>query len=149
MTIENQPGLPTYSTIDTIHTLLKANAASVPSQLRGGKHGILGLLLHPETYKKLTTHDFTAPNNPGTSSNIPDGATGPQINEIVRDHKTKLREWQETTRTDQALQQQLITALDEQYLRGLRNKENIIKQYPYSFLFQTIESSCPPSLSKP
>ena len=43
--------------------------------------------------KKLTTHDFTAPNNPGSSPSVPDGATGPQINEIVRHHKTKLREW--------------------------------------------------------
>ena len=49
-TIENQPGLPTYSTINTIHILLKTNAASVPSQLGGGKHGLLGLLLTSETY---------------------------------------------------------------------------------------------------
>ena len=74
-TIENQPGLPTYSTINTIHTLLKINAASVPSQLGGGKHRLLRLLLLLDTYKKLTAHDFTHPNNPGTSSNIPDGAT--------------------------------------------------------------------------
>ena len=93
----------------------------MPSQLGGGKHELLELLLHPEKYKRLATHDFTAPNNPGTSPNIPVEATWPQINEIVRDHKTKLREWQETSRTDQALQQQLITAFDEQYLRGLRN----------------------------
>ena len=36
-------------------------------------------------------------------------------------HKEQLREWQETTRTDQALQQQLIAVFDEEYLRGLRN----------------------------
>ena len=91
-TIENQPGLPTYSTINTIHTLLKTNAASVPLQLGGGKHGLLGLLLQPETYNRLTSFDFTAPTNPGTSPNIPDESTGPQINEIVRAHKMKLRE---------------------------------------------------------
>ena len=39
----------------------------------------------------------------------------------MKNHKTKLREWQETTRTDQVLQQQLITAFDEKYIRGLRN----------------------------
>lgn len=32
-----------------------------------------------------------------------------------------LREWQKTTRTDQALQHQLIAVFDEDYLRGLRN----------------------------
>ena len=39
----------------------------------------------------------------------------------MRDNKTKLREWQETIHTDQALQQHLITAFDEQYIRGLQN----------------------------
>ena len=39
----------------------------------------------------------------------------------MRNHKTKLREWQETTRIDQVLQQQLITVFDEHCLRGLRN----------------------------
>lgn len=101
--------------------MLKTNAVSVPSQFGGGKHGLLGLLLLPDTYKKLTAHDFTHTNNPRTSPNIPDGATGPQISEIVINHKTKLREWQETICTDQALQQQLITAFDEQYIRGLQN----------------------------
>ena len=36
-------------------------------------------------------------------------------------HKEQLREWQETTRTDQALQQQLIAVFNEEYLRGLHN----------------------------
>ena len=50
-TIENQLGLPTYSTINTIHTLLKKKAASMPSQLGGEKYGLLGLLLLSDTYK--------------------------------------------------------------------------------------------------
>ena len=40
----------------------------------------------------------------------------------MRNHKEKLREWQETNRADQALQQQLIAVFDEEYLRGLRNR---------------------------
>ena len=39
----------------------------------------------------------------------------------MRNYKEQLRQWQETTRTDQALQQQLIEVFDEEYLRGLRN----------------------------
>ena len=91
-TIENQPDLPTYSTINTIHTLLKTNAASVPSQLGWEKQGLLGLLLNSEIYKKLTTLDFTTPHNRGSPLSIPYGATEPQFNEIVWNHKTKLRE---------------------------------------------------------
>ena len=48
-TIENQPGLPIYSNINSIHTLLKTNEVYVPSQLGGGKHGLLRLLLNAAT----------------------------------------------------------------------------------------------------
>ena len=49
---------------------------------------------------------------------IPANSTGPKIDERVRNHKEKLRKWQETTRsTNQALQQQLIALFGEEYLR--------------------------------
>ena len=32
-TIEKQPGLPTYNSINTVHSLLNTNAAPVPLQL--------------------------------------------------------------------------------------------------------------------
>ena len=120
-TLDRQPGLPSYNTINSVHTLLKTNAASVPSQLGGGQHGLLGLVLNNEIFQKLTGTDFIKPSNPGTVATIPTGSTGPQIDNLVRNHKEQLREWQETTRTDQALQQQLIAVFDEEYLRGLRN----------------------------
>ena len=120
-TLDRQPGLPSYNTINSVHTLLKTNAASVPSQLGGGQHGLLGLVLNNDIFQKLTGTDFIKPSNPGTVATIPTGSTGPQIDNLVRNHKEQLREWQETTRTDQALQQQLIAVFDEEYLRGLRN----------------------------
>ena len=53
---------------------------------------------------------------------IPANSTGPKIDERVLNHKEKLREWQETTRsTDQALQQQLIEIFEDRYLKGFRN----------------------------
>ena len=42
-TIESQLGLPSYQTILATHKKLKENAASVRSNLGGGRHGILGL----------------------------------------------------------------------------------------------------------
>ena len=120
-TLDRQPGLPSYNTINSVHTLLKTNAASVPSQLGGEQHGLLGLVLNNAIFNKLTGTDFIKPSNPGTVATIPTGSTGPQIDILVRNHKEQLREWQETTRTDQALQQQLIAVFDEEYLRGLRN----------------------------
>ena len=94
----------------------------MPSQLGGGQHGLFGLVLNDTLYLNLTGTDFIKSPNPGTVATIPANSTRPQIDERVRNHKEKLREWQETTRTDQALQQQLIAVFDEKYLRGIRNR---------------------------
>ena len=105
-TLDRQPALPSYNTINYVHTLLKTNAASVPSQLGGDQHGPLSLVLDDALYLNLTGTDFIKPPNFGTVSTIPTNSTRPQIDERVRNHKEKLREWQEITRTNQALQQQ-------------------------------------------
>jgi hypothetical protein len=47
-------GLPTYESLQTLHTELKANAGSVPSTLGGGQNGHLGLLLSALRYTTLT-----------------------------------------------------------------------------------------------
>ena len=77
----------------------------MPLQLGGGKHGLLGLVLNDEIYLELASTDFIKPANPGTVATIPTGSIGPQIDILLRNHKEQSREWQETTRTDQALQQ--------------------------------------------
>ena len=41
---------PTYSTLKILKDELKANAASVPSDLGGGKNGHLGLVLKDDKY---------------------------------------------------------------------------------------------------
>ena len=89
--LDQQSGLPSYNTINSVHTLLKTNAISVPSQLGGGQHGLLGLVLNDALYLNLTGTDFIKPPNPGTVATIPANSTGPQIDERVRNHKEKLR----------------------------------------------------------
>jgi hypothetical protein len=122
ITIAKQPGLPTYETIAEVHLKLKANAASVVSELGGGAHGLLGLVLPPATYATLTNVVFNTPVNPGTTPNIEAGGTAVQIHEVVRQHKENLRVWREYNATDKALQQQLINTFDEPYIRGLRDR---------------------------
>jgi hypothetical protein len=57
-------GLPTYESLQTLHTELKANAGSVPSTLGGGQNGHLGLLLSAVRYATLThTVPWTQPGN--------------------------------------------------------------------------------------
>ena len=67
--------------------IIEKNAVSVPSQLGGGKHGLLGLVLNDELYLTLASTDFIKTTNPGTVEIIPTGSTGPQIDILVRNHK--------------------------------------------------------------
>ena len=121
-TIPKFPGRPDFDAIAAVHTKLKANAASIHSNLGGGNHGLLGLALQPGTYTILTGHVFQPPDNPGPTANIPNGLTGPQISELVREHEAKLKLWKLYTQVEQTLKQQLITAFDDIYLSGLRNR---------------------------
>jgi hypothetical protein len=122
ITIAKQPGLPTYETIAEVHLKLKANAASAVSELGGGAHGLLGLVLSPTTYATLTNVVFNTPVNPGTTLNIEAGGTAVQIQKVVRQHKENLRVWREYNATNKALQQQLINTFDKPYIRGLRDR---------------------------
>ena len=120
-TIPKLTGLPTYESIRSIHMKLKSNAASIPSTLGGGNHGLLGLVLAAATYQLFTGHAFVMPLNPGAVPVIPAGATAAHTGELVCQHGENLQMYQETQRTDQALKQQLLNAVDEMYTRGLRN----------------------------
>ena len=72
-------GQPTYETLQTLSTEIKANASSVPSTLGGGHYGHLGLILSDDRYATLAhTVPWVSPANPGPF--VPPAAgTGPQI----------------------------------------------------------------------
>ena len=114
-------GLPDYHIVNEAHTKGKANSASIPSELGGGGHGLLGLTLSPTTYFQLTGNHFVKPANPGT---IPLNVIGTAaaMAEIVRQHKEDLRVYRLVENTELALKSQLIDTFDETYFRGLRNR---------------------------
>ena len=121
-TIPKQNGLPTYESIKAVHIKLKTNAASVPSNLGGGAHGNLGLILSDTIYHTLTGHHFVRTAHPGATPVLPEGQpTAALIGELVRQHTAELIAYYETERTDQALKQQVLNAFDDMYTRGLRN----------------------------
>ena len=116
--VPRQPGEPTYETIHAVHAILKANAASVASELGGGAHGLLGLTLPNTTYTPLSGVAFTRPANPGLTPVIPARSTGDTVRRIERQHKETLRAYHEVNRTDSALKQQLLSAFDDMYLKA-------------------------------
>ena len=64
-TVPQIVGQPTFEKLRRLKKALKANAASVQSELGGGAFGHLGLVLDDATYHRLTQHHYVAPPHPG------------------------------------------------------------------------------------
>jgi hypothetical protein len=71
-------GIPTYESIAELHIQLKANAASVQSNLGDGQLGLLPLTLPPEVYNTLSAVPFIAPVNPAALRQTSQPAQLPQ-----------------------------------------------------------------------
>ena len=58
-------GQPNFEKLRALKKALKANAASVQSDLGGGIYGHLGLVLDDATYFRLTNSHYVTPVHPG------------------------------------------------------------------------------------
>ena len=66
-TLTKLGGQPDYPALKRIKDELKANAASVPSDLGGGDHGHLGLVLTAQEYLQVSeTQPYVRPVHPGS-----------------------------------------------------------------------------------
>ena len=71
----------------------KSNAVSIFSNLGGGTHGLLGLVVDSATYQSLAEIPFAKPPNPVAVPTIHIGSSDPIIVQIERAHKEVIREW--------------------------------------------------------
>ena len=116
-------GKPTYESLQTLATEVKANAGSVPSTAGGGANGHLGMVLSAARYATLAgTVPSIQPANPGVfDPPVPPG-TAAQI-EAARDV------WREANQafavcqaTEKALVAQIVESTDPIYIRALLNR---------------------------
>jgi hypothetical protein len=115
-------GQPTYETLSEIHLKLNTNAASIQSHLGNGLLGLLFLTVTPAVYNTQSAVVFTPPANPGPAVAIPQGSTGPQITDLRRQHDHAAALYKEYDATDKALKSLLLSAVDETYVRSLRDR---------------------------
>ena len=73
-TLENIHGEPTFESIWTLHKEIMVNSQTVHSDLGGGAHGHLGLVLSPAQYALICNAACNRPQHPGTLI-IPPGTT--------------------------------------------------------------------------
>ena len=85
-------GVPTNKTLKRLKQELQANASSVESDLGGGDHRYLGLVLTDAEYAQITgTSPFVAPNYP-QALNIPANATPIQAMTLKEQYKEEKEE---------------------------------------------------------
>ena len=113
---------PTYQTLEELKDQLKANAASIPTTLGGGNHGFLGLILSPAAYATISPTAFTEPTYPGQHPTIPAGTNAATTSAIIRRHTEDTRQWREFKNVSTALKNQLLSAVDDIYVRALRDR---------------------------
>ena len=82
-------GEPTYEALKLIKNELKSNAAAVTSDLGGGRHGHLGLVLTPAEYAIVTHVPYVRPVHPGVLV-IPPGTTQHETTRLRNEHKSLL-----------------------------------------------------------
>ena len=103
-------GEPTYETLTELARSLKANAASIDTELGGGDLGHLALTVSTADYATFAPGTpFDEPDNPGPmyiAGNEP--KTGPVMIEEEREHREELRMWNLFQNTDKALKLSLI-----------------------------------------
>ena len=89
-TIEKHAGEHNYLVIKDVECKLIKKASSYPSELGGGNHRCLGLILQPAKHALVTGQTFTPHPNPGSLLTFPTNPTQPQIAQIGATHKEAL-----------------------------------------------------------
>ena len=115
-------GVPDYEALAELHTQANSNSSSIQTNLGGGNHGLLAITLEPAVLNTLTAIPFVTPVNPGTTAVIPLNSTAAQITSLRKEHDDATKVFHQYINVDKALKQQLIEAVDDLYLKALRNK---------------------------
>ena len=113
-------GEPTYFKLKEIKNELKSNATSVTTDLGGGAHGHLGLVITPLAYANISPVPYARPAHPGPLAILP-GVAQHEATRLRADHKESIRLFRETIDVEKALVKQVVAALEPQYLKRLRN----------------------------
>ena len=110
-------GEPTIEGLINLHQLVSRNAASVPSNLRGGRHRHLALTITAEEYRTQKGFTSVPPHNPGnypqSMGNAQEQALG---TEKFRKNQALFRK---CTAVDEALKNQIVVVVEQVFLSTL------------------------------
>lgn len=122
-------GTPTNKTLKRLKTELQANASSVESDLGGGDHSCLGLVLTDEEYTNVTPPPppFIVPVFPG-ALNIEPGTDQVQAFALREQYMEAKRKYYECKNIEKSLQRHIQDAIEDKYLESLVNEDTQLIQ---------------------
>ena len=116
-------GEPTYKSLKKLKSELKANASSVDSDLGGGDHGYLGLVLSDTEYARICPDSaFEPPEFPGKLQIPRNTETIDAIN-IREEHRNNLALYRECREVEKALLRHITTAIESKYIDFLKSED--------------------------
>ena len=112
-------GEPTNKALKTLQKELQANASSVETDLGGGNHGYLGLVLTDAEYTTIpNTQPFIPPTYPPPLV-IPANSTPIQALELKEQYNEQKRFYLECKNIEKALLQHIQEAIEDKYINSL------------------------------
>ena len=120
-TVTKIHGQPTYESLQQLYNELKSNAGSIPSSLGGGADGHLGLILDPRQYAHISQYPYIRPLFPGPLY-VPPNIVPEMVMMMHNQHKEHVRVFREVQGVENALRQQITSAIEQDYLMALRNR---------------------------
>jgi hypothetical protein len=113
-------GEPTREALIDMHKLLCTNAASVTTNLGGGNHGHLALLMTAKEYLEETEKVFVVPTNPGDD---PPTTIKPEDQASANDKfKRQQRAFEKYHNADKALKKQIEHAVETGFLSAMNHE---------------------------
>ena len=113
-------GIPTHDGLHQIQIELKINGLSVYSKLGWGTPGHLVILMINTKYATLSPVLYVGPVHPGILK-IPNNSARVDPWELKIVYKENLRGFHELRGVEHALIQQVVTAVDKQYIISIKN----------------------------
>ena len=110
-----------FKTLHKLQNEIKGNTKSVYSNIRGGYHGHLGLVLTYLQYSLISNRPFVYSTCPGTLI-ITVGTTSHMKSNMCITHTKEVRLFCEVTRFEQALVQHIVSTNEEDYLAYIYNQ---------------------------
>ena len=120
-------GAPTNKTLKRLKHELRANSSSVESDLGGGDHGYLGLILNNGEYATASPTPFQAPSYPAPLT-IPAGTDQVTALNMREQHKEERRAYYECKNVEKALQRHIQDAIEDKYLESLIDEDTQLIQ---------------------